>query len=312
MKIVALAGGVGGAKLASGLAQVLAAEDLTVIVNTGDDFDHLGLRICPDLDTVCYTLAGMANPDTGWGLKGETWHALESLKMLGGPSWFAVGDRDLGTHLERSRRLDDCITLSTITRDFCAQWGVKTTVLPMTDDRVATHVCTATGEVLSFQEYFVHQRCEPEVKGFLFDGIDSCHPAPGVMDALASADLVVFCPSNPWVSIGPILAIPGIKAEIQKHATIAVSPIIGGKAVKGPAAKMYTELGITPSAKAVANQYRDILTGFVMDSVDRDQADEISGWGIILQVTDTLMSTDNDRQRLALEVIKLGKALTRR
>jgi LPPG:FO 2-phospho-L-lactate transferase len=312
MKIVALAGGVGGAKLVAGLAQVLSAEDLTVIVNTGDDFDHLGLRICPDLDTVCYTLAGLANPETGWGLKDETWNALESLKKLGGPAWFGLGDHDLGTHLERSRRLNTGFPLSTITREFCRQWGVNPTVLPMTDDKVATRVHTAAGDVLAFQEYFVHQHCEPEVKGFRFEGVETCHPAPGVLESLEGTDLVILCPSNPWVSIGPILAVPGIKEEIQRHPTIAVSPIIGGKAVKGPAAKMYTELGFIPSAKAVASQFRELLTGFVIDRIDRDQVDEISGWGIILHVTDTLMFTTVDRQRLALEIVRFGEALTRR
>ena len=312
MRIVALAGGVGGAKLAAGLAQVLPAQELTVIVNTGDDFDLLGLRICPDLDTVCYTLAGMANPDTGWGLKDETWHVIESVKKLGGPAWFALGDHDLGTHLERNRRLSSGVPLSTITHEFCFQWGVKPNVLPMTDDRVATQVLVAAGEVLPFQEYFVHQRCEPEVRGFRFEGVETCRPAPGVLDALALADLVIFCPSNPWVSISPILAVPGIQEAIQSHPTIAVSPIIGGKAVKGPAAKMYAELGIVPSAKAVASQYREFLTGFVMDEVDRDQVDEISGWGIILLVTNTLMSTADDRQRLAREMVRFGEALIRR
>ena len=312
MKIVALAGGVGGAKLAAGLAQVLPAQDLTVIVNTGDDFVHLGLRICPDLDTVCYTLAGMANPDTGWGLNNETWHALNNIEKLGGPTWFALGDQDLGTHLERTRRLNSGFPLSAITREFCLRWGVKPTVLPMSDDRVATQVRTASREMLSFQEYFVHQRCEPEVAGFRFEGIETCRPAPGVLEALAGASLVILCPSNPWVSIGPILAVPGIKKEIQRHPTIAVSPIIGGKAVKGPAAKMYAELGIVPSAKAVAIQYRDLLTAFVLDELDRDQVDEISSWGIILLVANTLMSTSEDRKRLAFEIVRFSEVLTRR
>jgi LPPG:FO 2-phospho-L-lactate transferase len=312
MKIVALAGGVGGAKLAAGLAQAIPAENLTVIVNTGDDFDHLGLRICPDLDTVCYTLAGMANPDTGWGLSGESWHALESIEKLGGPTWFALGDHDLGTHLERTRRLNSGDSLSAITRKFCQKWGVKPAVLPMTDDPVATRVQAATGEMLPFQEYFVHQRCEPEVRGFKFEGIETCRPAPGVLDAMTQADLVILCPSNPWVSIGPILAVPGMKEAVRKHLTIAVSPIIGGKAVKGPAAKMYAELGITPSAKAVASQYREFLAGFVLDEVDRDQVDEVSGWGIILHVANILMSTTGDRRRLAIDVLKFGEALTRR
>jgi LPPG:FO 2-phospho-L-lactate transferase len=254
----------------------------------------------------------MANPDTGWGLKDETWHALENIKKLGGPAWFALGDHDLGTHLERSRNLSSGVPLSAITREFCIQWGVKPSVLPMTDDRVATQVLTVSGDVLPFQEYFVHQRCEPEVRGFRFEGIETCRPAPGVLEALALADLVIICPSNPWVSISPILAVPGIKEAIQRHASIAISPIIGGKAVKGPAGKMYAELGIVPSAKAVASQYRELLTGFVMDEVDCDQADEISSWGIILLVTNTLMSTVDDRQRLAREMIRFGEALIRR
>src|SRR5512133_2119051 len=212
MKIVALAGGVGGAKLADGLAKVLPPENLTVIVNIGDDFDLFGLRICPDLDTVCYTLAGLANPETGWGRVGETWNVIESAAKLGGPDWFHLGDQDLGTHLERTRRLKAGQTLSQITKDFCKAWGIAQTVLPMSDQPVRTIVETEEGD-LAFQEYFVHRRCEPRVKGFRFEGLAGAEPAPGAREAIQSADAVIICPSNPWVSIDPILRV--IK-EIKK------------------------------------------------------------------------------------------------
>ncbi len=209
VKVVALAGGVGGAKLADGLAQVLPAEDLSVIVNTGDDFEHLGLYIAPDLDTVCYTLAGLANPETGWGRVDESWDAIASLEVLGGPTWFRLGDRDLATHLERTRLLKEGLPLSAVVSRFSAAWGVRPHVIPMSDQPVRTIVRTDEGD-LAFQEYFVHRHCDPAVKGFEFRGIESARPAPGALDALEAADLVVFCPSNPWVSIAPILAIPGM------------------------------------------------------------------------------------------------------
>ena len=298
MRITALAGGVGGAKLAHGLAQVLAHEDLTVIVNTGDDFEHLGLYICPDLDTVCYTLAGLANPETGWGRAGETWNTITNIEKLGGPSWFRLGDQDIATHLERTRRLKEGQVLSKITRDFCLAWGITHTIFPMTDAPVRTMVNTEEGE-LAFQEYFVHRHCEPRVKSFRFDGVEVAEPAPGVREALASADAVVFCPSNPWVSIDPILRVVG---NIKKP-VIAVSPIIGGKAVKGPAAKMYTELGIEPSALAVAKHYRTILTGFVLDTTDMESENQIKDLSVKTLVTNTLMNQITDRTRLANDVL---------
>jgi LPPG:FO 2-phospho-L-lactate transferase len=204
LKIVALAGGVGGAKLAHGLAQVLHPEDLTVIVNTGDDFEHYGLYICPDLDTVCYTLAGLANPETGWGRVKESWNVIENASKLGGPDWFRLGDQDLGTHLERTRRLKEGQTLSQITKDFCKAWGVEHVVLPMSDNPVRTIVETEEGD-LAFQEYFVYRRCEPRVTGFRFDGVELAELAAGLREAIQSADAVIICPSNPWVSIDPIL-----------------------------------------------------------------------------------------------------------
>lgn len=306
MKIVALAGGVGGAKLADGLAQILPPEDLTIIVNTGDDFEHLGLYICPDLDTVCYTLAGVANPETGWGRAGESWQTLESLIQLGGPDWFRLGDRDLGTHLERTRRLRAGQSLSQITQDFCAAWGIGPRVLPMSDARVPTIVLSDAGE-LPFQEYFVHRRCEPGVSGFRFQGIEEAHPAPGVVAAIREADLIVICPSNPWVSIDPILSLPTLKSEIAARPVVAVSPIIGGKAVKGPVVKMYAELGIQPSALAVAQHYRGILDGFVFDTVDAELESEIQRLNVLRLVTDTLMASPAQRNRLAQDVLKFGK-----
>lgn len=295
MKITALAGGVGGAKLAHGLAQILPPEDLTVIVNTGDDFEHLSLYICPDLDTVCYTLAGLANMETGWGRAGETWKTIENIERLGGPGWFRLGDQDFGTHLERTRRLKEGQSLTKITNDFCRAWGIQHTVLPMTDSPVRTMVDSDEGE-LAFQEYFVHRRCEPKVKGFRFDGVEFARPAEGVNDALVSADAIIICPSNPWVSIDPILrVIPKINKPV-----VAVSPIIGGKTVKGPAAKMYAELGIEPSALAVARHYGNLLTGYVLDDIDAELSDKIETRTL---VTNTLMNNLTDRARLATDVL---------
>jgi LPPG:FO 2-phospho-L-lactate transferase len=324
-KVVALAGGVGGAKLAHGLAQCLPPETLTVIVNVGDDFDHFGLHICPDLDTICYTLAGLANPSTGWGRNDETWNVYEGLKKLDGPSWFALGDSDLSTHLERTRRLHAGQVLSQITREFCKAWEIDITVLPVTDDFTPTWVYTDKGE-LPFQEYFVHYQCQPHVLGFRFEGVDHAHPAPGVLEALLAAQLVIICPSNPWVSIDPIMAIPGLRDALissplspdqrndhgkvaVRQAVLAVSPIIGGKTVKGPAAKMYAELGIQPSALAVARHYGSLLNGFVLDKMDADLAKTVQALGIRTLTTDTLMPTSDERRRLAQEVLDFGRLL---
>ena len=300
-RIVALAGGVGGAKLAHGLAHILAPEDLTIIVNTGDDFEHLGMYICPDLDTVCYTLGGLANPETGWGRINETWNTISNIEKLGGPNWFRLGDQDIATHLERTRRMKEGQSLSQITKDFCAAWGIKHRILPMTDSPVRTMVDTDEGE-LAFQEYFVHRHCEPRVKGFRFDGVNSAEPAPGAREAIESAEAIVICPSNPWVSVDPILRV------IQKinKPVIAVSPIIGGKTVKGPAAKMYSELGIEPSALAVAEHYGNLLSGFVLDTVDGQLSDRIAAGTLI---TNTLMNNSTDRARLATDVLNFAGSL---
>jgi LPPG:FO 2-phospho-L-lactate transferase len=313
-RIVALAGGVGGAKLAHGLAQILPPEDLTVIVNTGDDFEHLGLTICPDLDTVCYTLAGLANPETGWGRKDETWNVIANIEKLGGASWFRLGDQDFATHIERTRRLKEGKPLSQVTREFCEAWGIKQTVLPMSDSPVRTIVNADEGE-LPFQEYFVHRHCEPRVKGFRFDGIKEAQPAPGAVEALEAADAVVICPSNPWVSIDPILRVldlaptpPSETAERKLNKpVVAVSPIIGGKTVKGPAAKMYAELGIEPSALAVAEHYRHVLAGFVLDHQDKQLSDKFKKGKIM--ITDTLMNSIASRARLAKNVLQFIRSL---
>ena len=306
MRIVALAGGVGGAKLAHGLAQVLPPKDLTIIVNTGDDFEHYGLYICPDLDTVCYTLAGLANTATGWGRVNETWHVIENASKLGGPDWFRLGDQDLGTHLERTRRLNGGQTLTQITKGFCATWGIKHAVLPMSDQPVRTIVETDEGE-LAFQEYFVHRRCEPRVKGFRFEGVEQAEPAVGAREALQSADVVIICPSNPWVSIDPILKVISLTSSIiqrkEEKTVIAVSPIIDGQTIKGPAAKMYRELGIEPSALAVANHYRGVATGFVLDKIDEQLEGAIMSLDMRTLVTNTLMNSLDKRSQLAKDML---------
>jgi LPPG:FO 2-phospho-L-lactate transferase len=309
MKIVALAGGVGGAKLADGLSRRLTPANLTVVVNTGDDFEHWGLKISPDLDTVCYTLAGLANPETGWGRVDESFNAVQALSQLGGADWFHIGDRDLATHVERTRRLRAGQPLSQVVRDFCRAWNVGPTVLPMTDDPVATIVDTIEQGELPFQEYFVHQRCEPRVKGFRFQGIEKAQPAPGVLDAIHQADAIVFCPSNPWVSVDPILSLPGVRPEMADKPVIAVSPIIGGQTVKGPAAKMFSELGIEPSALAVAGHYTGLLSGFVLDSVDAALGHEIQELGITPLVVPTFMKSVPDRKRLAQDVLHFVERL---
>ncbi|PWH18359.1 MAG: 2-phospho-L-lactate transferase [Anaerolineae bacterium] len=307
MKVVAFAGGVGGAKLADGLARCLSPHELTMVVNSGDDFVHFGLKICPDLDTVCYTLAGLANPETGWGRAGETWNTLSALRVLGAPTWFQLGDQDLATHLERTRRLSEGETLSEVTHSFCERWGIAHRVLPMTNEAVQTIVETEIGD-LSFQEYFVKYRFEPAVRGFRFEGATRATPAPGVLEAIAACDVVIFCPSNPWVSIDPILAIPAIRQAILRARVIAVSPIVGGKALKGPAAKMFAEIGIPPSAQAVALHYGSLLKGFILDRVDAEEEMEIRSLGLRTLVTDTVMKTIADRQRLAQEILTFVQA----
>ncbi|MCJ7676792.1 MAG: 2-phospho-L-lactate transferase [Anaerolineales bacterium] len=308
MKVVALAGGVGGAKLADGLAQILSPDDFTVVVNTADDFEHLGLHISPDLDTVVYTLAGLSNDGTGWGRAGETWRFLDTLRGLGGPTWFQLGDRDLALHHERTRRLAQGERLSAVTGDLARRMGVKATVLPMTDDRVRTMVLTVDDE-LAFQRYFVERHCEPAVRGFRFEGIEAARPADGVLEALVAADAIVLCPSNPWVSLDPILAVPGLRPALGGKVVIGVSPIIGGRALKGPAAKMARELGIEPSAGAIAEHYRGVLTGLVIDELDVADVPRVEAAGVRGMTAHTVMKSKADRRRLANDVLGFARQL---
>ncbi len=306
IKITALAGGVGGAKLVNGLAQIIPSVGLTAIVNTGDDFEHFGLKICPDLDTVCYTLAGLSNTTTGWGRKDETWEFMQQIREQGLPDWFNIGDQDRQTHLERTRRLAQGETLTQVTQALCAQWGIQIKVLPMSDDPVPTIVRTTGHGDLGFQEYFVQHHCEPVVSGFDFKGHAQAHVNPELIQAIQQADLVVFCPSNPWVSIDPILSLSGVQQALAEKKVIAVSPIIGGKAVKGPAAKMFQELGIEASALNVARHYRSLLSGFVIDEVDHALAEEIIAMGISCLVTQTIMKTPQDQAALAQQIIQFA------
>lgn len=305
-RYIAFSGGVGGAKLASGLARALPPEELLIVANTGDDFDHLGLRICPDLDTVAYTLAGRANRLLGWGIEGESWNCMDALAKLGGADWFRLGDRDIGTHLYRSQRLRDGASLSAVTREIAAALGVAHRIVPMSDDVVATIVNTPEGE-LSFQDYFVRHRCEPRVTGFRFSGVERAAMQDELRSALGSPELraVIFCPSNPFVSIAPILAIPAMRGALEalRVPIVAVSPLIGGKAVKGPAAKMMNELGLPLTQLALAEHYRGLVTAFVMDELDADQADTVRALGMACEVMPTLMRDDADKLRLAQSVL---------
>lgn len=303
LNVAALAGGVGGAKLVDGLAELLPAGHLTVIVNTGDDFDHLGLMICPDLDTVTYTLAGIAHPERGWGRRDESWNFLDTLEHLGGPVWFRLGDRDLALHMERTRRMQAGESLSAVTAHFCETLGITTRVLPMSDEPVRTVVDSDQGE-LAFQEYFVALRCAPKVTGFRFAGLEKALPANGVLEALQDADIVVLCPSNPWVSLDPILALAGVEESMRNKAVVGVSPIVAGQSIKGPASKMYAELGFEPSALSVAEHYSHLLSIFFIDHADHALASSIEEIGVHVCVTDIVMKNRKDRIRLARETLE--------
>jgi LPPG:FO 2-phospho-L-lactate transferase len=304
VKVVLLAGGVGGARLAFGLQRALAPDDLTVIVNTGDDFDHLGLRICPDLDTVTYTLAGLANRETGWGVAGDTFEALAALERVGGPAWFRLGDRDLATHLQRTALLAQGLRLTEATARISTALGAKTRVLPMTDDAVATKVLTPEGE-LDFQDYFVRRRCEPEVMGVRFAGIEMARPSPEADAALRDADGIVIAPSNPFVSVEPILAVRRLRDPVASKPAVAVSPIVGGQAIKGPAAKMLRELGQDVSAAGVARRYAGLVGGFVMDRQDASIEAEVSALGLETVLAQTIMRSDAERESLARVCLEL-------
>jgi LPPG:FO 2-phospho-L-lactate transferase len=312
MSVLALAGGVGGAKLAEGLAAILPPGELTIAVNVGDDFEHLGLHISPDIDTVTYTLAGLNDKEQGWGLEGETWNFITALERLGGESWFRLGDRDIATHIERTRRLKS-ETLSAVTADFAARLGIRQKIVPVSDDPVRTMVRTDQG-LLAFQDYFVRLRCAPRVEKLEFPGIEGMKPSAGLLAALSTPDLeaIIICPSNPFLSILPILSIPGIRValEARNAPLVAVSPIIGGEAVKGPAAKIMNELGWTVSSVGVAGFYGTLLDGLMIDKVDAHLAPEIDGSEVL--VGDTMMRNSEDRRRVAAEVLAFARDLVRR
>ena len=302
--VLALSGGIGGAKLALGLYRILPPGALTVVANTGDDFEHLGLSISPDIDTLLYTLAGLDNPELGWGRRGETWTFMAALERLGGETWFNLGDGDLATHVERTRRLVAGESLSQITDDFRSRLGISARLLPMTDDRVRTRLRTAQGW-LDFQDYFVRQRCTPIVREIAFAGADEARPQPVFLAALADKNLraVVICPSNPFISIDPILSLPGVHEALRAATApvVAVSPIIGGKAVKGPTARMMAELGLPVDAAAVARHYGDILDFYFADEAD---AGEVGELGLPTILTRTLMLSLEDREALARAVLE--------
>ena len=309
---IALSGGVGGAKLALGLANVLAPEDLTIVANTGDDFVHLGLHIAPDLDTVMYTLAGVSNTETGWGRAGETWNFMAALGALGGETWFNLGDKDLATHLERAERLRGGESLSQVTSAISKALGIKHAVVPMSDDPVRTIIVTADGD-LAFQHYFVRERCEPRITAVRFDGAETARPAPAFLQALEDRNLagVIICPSNPYVSVDPILALPGIRETLRDIAApvVAVSPIVKGMAIKGPAAKMMAELGMEASVETVARHYQGLVDGLVIDTEDADARAAVEGLGMRALVTNTIMKTLEDRTDLARACIDFSKQL---
>lgn len=308
--ILALAGGVGGAKLAAGLAAVLPPQELTIVVNTGDDFVHLGLAISPDVDTVMYTLAGLSNPETGWGIANETWRFMSTLERLGGETWFRLGDQDLATHVERTRRLKTK-RLSEVTEHLCNRLGVRHRIVPMSDEPAATVVHTTSGP-LSFQDYFVRQRSEPKVIGFTYNS-SKVAPSSGFLTALLDPTLtaIVICPSNPYLSIFPMLSLPGIREALSKRVVpcVAVSPIVGGKAIKGPAAKLMQELGAHVSPLGIAAIYRGLIDGLVMDEQDAALQSETTG---ATHVTQTVMKELADSARLARSVMGFAKDLSRR
>src|SRR3954454_19724464 len=301
--VLALSGGVGGAKLALGLYRILPSDALTVVANTGDDFEHLGLSISPDLDTLLYTLSGQANPELGWGRDGETWTFMAALEALGGETWFRLGDGDLATHIERTRRLNAGESLSAIADDFRRRLGIRARLLPMSDDQVRTRLRTEAGW-LDFQDYFVRLRCAPVISELAFAGAEQSRPHPDFLAALANPELraVVLCPSNPFISIDPILAVPGVRDALRacRAPVVAVSPIVAGQAVKGPTAKMMAELGLPVDAATPARHYRDFLDLYVADEADAAAA---AGLDLPVVLTRTLMQSLQDRETLARAVL---------
>lgn len=307
-KVLALCGGVGGAKLALGLTNILSPEQLTVVVNTADDFDHLGLRICPDLDTVTYTLADLNNKELGWGRADETWNCMETLEQLKGETWFRLGDRDIALHLFRRALLDQGLTLSEVTEKLRSTLNIAHPIVPMTDDSIATEVKTGQGW-LPFQRYFVEQQCQPEISEIRFVGAEQAKPSAQFQQLLRDPALgcIIICPSNPFLSIDPLLSIPGIRQTLSQleRPIIAVSPVIGGQAVKGPTAKIMEELQLEITPATVAKHYRGFLNGFVLDREDAGQQENLPQ-GLAVKVCNTLMITLEDRIGLARDCLELA------
>ena len=313
--ILALCGGVGGAKLALGLSRTLRPDELLIAVNTGDDFLHLGLHISPDLDTVMYTLAGAADPERGWGLAGETWNFMEGIARFEGSDWFRLGDRDLATHVYRTRALQQGLGLAEVTKSLCDAFGIAHRVLPMTDDPLQTIIATDQGD-LPFQDYFVRLDCRPRVRSVRFNWVEMARPHPEFAALLNNRDLraVILCPSNPFLSIDPILSLEGVRPGLQSTPApvVAISPIVGGKALKGPAARIMEELGMSPGNLAIAEYYRDFLDGLIIDRIDEHEATAIEKLGIKVKITDTVMRSMQDRIDLAETTLEFAIGLTRR
>ena len=307
MAYLALTGGIGGAKLALGLARVLAADEVAFVVNTGDDFEHLGLHISPDMDTLTYTLAGLSNPEAGWGRKDESWRFMATLDELGGETWFRLGDKDLALHVTRTQMLSQGATLTQATRHIAASLDVAQRIIPMSDAPVRTQVHTASGP-MAFQHYFVRDRCGPAVTGFEFAGARTAAPSPDLTACLEGCEGIVICPSNPFVSIDPILAVPGLREALTASGAplVAVSPIVGGAAIKGPTAKMMGELGVPSTADQVAEHYAGLIDGFILDRQDAALDGTLA---MPTRVAQSLMVTLDDRERLAAETLDFIKAL---
>ncbi len=315
VRVAALSGGVGGAKLALGLQCALAPGELMVIANTGDDFTHLGLHISPDIDTLLYTLSGRANPDAGWGRAAETWSFMEALQELGGAGWFRLGDKDLAVHVLRTERLRNGASLADVTRELARRFEVPSKVLPMSNHSVRTKVRTDAGW-LEFQEYFVHQQCRPAVRELVYAGACSARPSPELIEALRGTDLdaVVICPSNPYLSIEPILAVNGTRAALGLASApiIAVSPIVGSRALKGPTAKIMSDLGLEANATSVARHYRGSIDGLIVDETDRHETAAIESLGVRVSVANTVMTTRESRIALARHLVRFAEELRAR
>jgi LPPG:FO 2-phospho-L-lactate transferase len=306
VKVVALSGGVGGAKLALGLNAIIGSDDLTLIANTGDDFRFHGLAVSPDIDTLVYTLSGKNDDVRGWGLAGETWGFMDALGGLGGESWFNLGDHDLAMHVLRTDRLGQGAALSQITDDIRRSLGIAARILPMSDQPAPTIVHTVEHGALPFQRYFVERQAAPTVTGFTFEGIDGARPAPGLLDAIDAAERIIICPSNPFISIDPVLAVPGVRAAVAGAAAsvIAISPIVAGDAIKGPTAKMFRELGVEPSVQAVAERYQDIVDLMIIDDQDAAATSDLQALGMAVVTSNTIMRTRDDKMALAERALR--------